>query len=329
MSRKEYLVDRKAMLRINLIKTSSILYVMDVAAVQISIRSFPFYYATGPLNVKKGDVVIVPFNGSEVIGEVVTVESRANPYLTHTSYQNIIRFASRHELHRLEEQKKQEKDALEFCRAKVKEHGLAMKVSDVHIDNINRKVTFHFTAPKRIDFRKLVKDLAAHFKSRIELWQIGVRDESRNIDGYGVCGRRLCCASFIKKFEPISVKMARQQDLLIAPSKISGVCGRLMCCLAFEKEMYKELGKDAPPIGAIAKTDEFEAEIIDRNLLMGMYILQDSNGKRFAVSRRDIISVTIPQDIEKIQQKLKEIRDEGAEEELPPDDTEIEEEQEQ
>ena len=295
---------------------------MDVAAVRLRCRSFPFYYDTDSLDVKEGDIVIVMFDSREEIGEVVAIESRANPFLTRCVYDKIRRFATRHEISRFEDLKKRERDALHYCKEKVKEHGLVMKVSDVFIDNANRKVTFHFTAPKRIDFRKLVKDLAAHFKSRIELWQIGVRDESQKIDGFGMCGRRLCCASFIKKFVPISVRMAREQDLLIAPSKISGVCGRLMCCLSFEQKLYQEIGKDAPPIGAIAKTRDLEAEIIDRNLLMEMYILQDAGGKRHVVPRGHILSVKIPKDIEKIQQKLKEIKEEVAEEELPPDDTE-------
>lgn len=310
------------MITINLLNDKSVRFVRKFAVVKLNVRTFPFYYDTGGLELKKGDIVVVPYDSREELGEVIALECRCDPYFQHSVFPKIIRLALPQEIHRWREHHQREKEALLYCKKKVKEYGLPMKISDVHIDTANRKVTFHFTAPKRVDFRALVKDLAGHFKSRIELWQIGVRDEAQKIDGYGVCGRRLCCSAFISKFVPISVKMAREQDLLIAPSKISGVCGRLMCCLAFEEDIYKEIGKDAPPIGAIAHTREFQAEIIDRNLLKQIYILQDENGKRYVVHRDEIIGVTIPEDIEKIQRELKEIKEEVAEEELPPDDTE-------
>lgn len=312
------------MVELNLLKDNRLALVCQVAAVRLNVRFFPFYYDPGDLELKRGDLVVVPYNNNEEVGEVIALEVRSSPYLQRTLYPPVIRYANEAEISQWQEQKQREREAIQFCKEKAKAHGLIMKICDVCMDRVNRKVTFHFTAQKRIDFRELVKDLAAHFKSRIELWQIGVRDEAKKLDGYGVCGRRLCCAAFITKFVPISVKMAREQDLLIAPSKISGVCGRLMCCLAYEQELYQELGKDAPPIGAIARTKDLEAEIIDRNLLLQLYVLQDTQGKRYLVKREEILEVKIPENIEKIQRQLKEIKEEVGEEELPPDDTEEE-----
>ncbi len=307
---------------INLLNDKAIRFVRRFAAVRLSIRKFPFFFDVAGFDVGRGSIVVVPFEDREEMGEVISTETRCDPYVRRELFPRIIRLATDSEIHRWREHLKREQDAIQYCKEKAKEHSLVMKVSDVFIDTANRKVTFHFTASKRVDFRALVKDLAAHFKSRIELWQIGVRDEAQKIDGYGVCGRRLCCASFLKDFVPISVKMAREQDLLIAPSKISGVCGRLMCCLSFEQEMYQELGDDSPPVGSFVKTDSFEAEVIDRNLLKQMYTLQDESGTRHMVHRDDIRSVRIPEDIDTIQRQLKEIKEEVAEEDLPPDDEE-------
>lgn len=315
-------MEGRRMCEINLLRDKCVRCVRKFAAVRLTVRVFPFYYDPAGLDVTEGSIVIVPYNDREELGEVGALEMRCDPYFQRLLYPPIIRLAESEEIKLWEEHRQREKEALQFCKEKAKEHGLVMKISDVCIDKRHRKVTFHFSAPKRIDFRELVKDLAQHFKSRIELWQVGARDEAQKIDGYGVCGRRLCCAAFINKFVPISVKMAREQDLLIAPSKISGVCGRLMCCLAYEQGLYQELGKDAPPIGAIARTTELEAEIIDRNLLMQLYILEDEQGKRYVVKRDEILEVKIPEDIEKIQRELKQIKEEVAEEALPPDDTE-------
>lgn len=312
------------MVELNLLRDKRLALVCQVAAVRLNVRFFPFYYDPGDLELKRGDLVVVPYNNNEEVGEVIALEIRSSPYLQRTLYPPVIRYANEAEIAQWQEQKQREREAIQFCKEKAQAHGLIMKICDVCLDRVNRKVTFHFTAQKRIDFRELVKELAAHFKSRIELWQIGVRDEAKKLDGYGVCGRRLCCAAFITKFVPISVKMAREQDLLIAPSKISGVCGRLMCCLAYEQELYQELGKDAPPIGAMARTKDLEAEIIDRNLLLQLYVLQDAQGKRYMVKREEILEVKIPENIERIQRQLKEIKEEVGEEELPPDDTEEE-----
>ncbi len=160
-----------------------------------------------------------------------------------------------------------EKKALETCLLKVKEHNLEMKLIDAEFTFDKSKVLFYFTADGRIDFRDLVKDLAAIFKTRIELRQIGVRDEAKTLNGIGICGKSLCCATFLSDFQPVSIKMAKQQSLSLNPTKISGVCGRLMCCLKYEEEAYFDLKKNLPNVGDIVKTKRGEGQVLSINTL--------------------------------------------------------------
>ena len=160
-----------------------------------------------------------------------------------------------------EENKRREKEAFNICLEKIKKHKLDMKLIDVEYKFDNTKILFYFTADGRIDFRELVKDLASIFKVRIELRQIGVRDEIRKIGGNGMCGRQLCCCSFLNNFDAVSIKMAKEQNIALNPAKISGNCGRLMCCLKYEAEVYEEKLKKLPKIGAIVKTPEGEGEV--------------------------------------------------------------------
>ena len=155
-----------------------------------------------------------------------------------------------------EENKRKEKEAFEICLEKIQKHGLEMKLIDVEYTFDNNKVLFYFTADGRIDFGELVKDLASVFKTRIELRQIGVRDETKIIGGIGVCGRSLCCNTYLSEFIPVSIKMAKEQNLSLNPTKISGVCGRLMCCLKNEEETYEELNSKLPSVGDIVTTDD-------------------------------------------------------------------------
>jgi cell fate regulator YaaT (PSP1 superfamily) len=199
-----------------------------------------------------------------------------------------------------------------------------MKITNVRFDEKKNKVIFNFTADKRVDFRELVRDLASALKSRIELWQIGVRDEAKMIDGLGVCGRRLCCANFIKNFVPITIRMAKDQDIILSPSKLSGVCGRLMCCLAYEEEHYQELSEGAPPIGATIKTKDTEGLVIDRNLLSQTYTIKDSDGHRYRVGIKEVKDVFIPENLEKKQEEIKgETLGEEDDEVVIPDDIEV------
>ena len=173
----------------------------------------------------------------------------------------VIRVATYKDKKHYEENKKKEKEAFEICKEKIKEHKLDMTLTDVEFKFDNSKVLFYFTADGRIDFRDLVKDLAAIFRTRIELRQIGVRDEVKRIGGNGVCGRELCCCSFLGNFETVSIKMAKEQNMSLNPSKISGNCGRLMCCLKYEQDVYEEKIQKLPKIGAIVKTEDGEGTV--------------------------------------------------------------------
>ena len=180
----------------------------------------------------------------------------------------VIRIANAQDDKKEESNRKREKEAYQICLKKIKEHGLEMKLIDVEYTFDNNKVLFYFTADGRIDFRELVKDLAAIFKTRIELRQIGVRDETKILGGIGICGRALCCHTYLSEFAPVSIKMAKEQNLSLNPTKISGVCGRLMCCLKNEEETYEELNRKLPVVGDRVNTPEgLRGEVQSVNVL--------------------------------------------------------------
>lgn len=181
----------------------------------------------------------------------------------------VIRTADENDLRVLEENKQKEKAAFDICLKKIENHKLKMKLVDVEYTFDRSKILFYFTADGRVDFRELVKDLASVFKTRIELRQIGVRDESKVLGGLGVCGRPFCCSSFLGSFQPVTIKMAKEQGLSLSPVKISGTCGRLMCCLKYEQSSYEHLLRVTPKVGAIVDTKEGRGTVIENNLLTG------------------------------------------------------------
>ncbi|MCX7015704.1 MAG: regulatory iron-sulfur-containing complex subunit RicT [Candidatus Sumerlaeota bacterium] len=183
--------------------------------------------------------------------------------------------------------------AIELCKEKARELNLDMKISTVRFDDRGRRVIFHFTADQRVDFRQLVRELAAALHARIELWQIGVRDEARVIHGFGICGKELCCASWIREFQPVSIRQAKDQDLLLSPAKLSGMCGRLRCCLTYEHGQYKECAKSAPGIGAICRCRQMRdpVVVVDRNLLRATATVKDEQGGLHSVPFADIAEV--------------------------------------
>ncbi len=182
----------------------------------------------------------------------------------------VIRRATPEDLVVVEQNKEKEKRAFKICEEKIAKHGLEMKLIDTEYTFDGSKVMFYFTADGRVDFRALVKDLASVFRTRIELRQIGVRDEAKMLGGLGVCGRPFCCSSYLGEFQPVSIKMAKEQGLSLSPVKISGTCGRLMCCLKYEQEAYLDLLKKTPKVGAIVNTPDGRGEVIDVNLITGM-----------------------------------------------------------
>lgn len=182
----------------------------------------------------------------------------------------VIRVATENDIKTLMENKEKEKEAFKTCEQKIEAHGLQMSLVDAEYTFDRSKLLFYFTADGRVDFRELVKDLASTFKTRIELRQIGVRDESRMVGGFGICGRPFCCNTFLTDFQPVSIKMAKEQGLSLNPTKISGTCGRLMCCLKYEQDTYEHLLRVTPKVGAIVDTPDGKGKVIENNLITGM-----------------------------------------------------------
>ena len=207
-----------------------------------------YHFSPGQLTIAKGQHVIVETARGMECGRVATGPEEIEPAPDAPPLKVIQRIANAHDLQRVEDNRKHEKEARVICKKKIREHGLPMKLVSVEYTFDLNKIIFYFTADGRIDFRDLVKDLASVFRTRIELRQIGVRDEARMVGGIGCCGRPLCCASWMGDFEPVSIRMAKSQNLSLNPTKISGCCGRLMCCLKFEDYLYeKPKGKNKKP----------------------------------------------------------------------------------
>jgi cell fate regulator YaaT (PSP1 superfamily) len=216
-------------------------------------QQFPF---------KIGDYAIVEAEKGEDLGIVNQIGSMLERKKTEGELRNIIRKPTHRDLEAYHGNRQKELDAYKTCRGKIVDHNLEMKLVDVEYQFDSNKITFYFTAEKRVDFRELVKDLATVYKVRIELRQIGVRDEAKRIGGYGSCGRNLCCSTFLKEFEPITTQCAKEQNLPLNPQKLSGLCGRLLCCLMYERDFYRQQMDKLPPIGARYKTPTGMAIIV-------------------------------------------------------------------
>lgn len=227
-----------------------------------------YFFDPAGFEIEKGQNVIVETARGVEYGLVVTGEKNIPDDMLVAPLKPVIRIATEGDHEKEKENKEKEKKAFTICLEKIEKHGLEMKLIDVEYTFDNNKVLFYFTAEGRIDFRELVKDLAAIFKTRIELRQIGVRDETKIVGGYGICGRPLCCATHLSEFIPVSIKMAKEQNLSLNPVKISGVCGRLMCCLKHEQETYEDLNNKLPNIGDYVTTEEgFKGEVQSVNVL--------------------------------------------------------------
>lgn len=257
-----------------------------------------YFFDPGSLHVNIKTKVVVETTLGEEVGEVVIKKKILSDKHLATQLKKIIRIANYKDLKHFDENKKKEKEAFKICEEKIKKLKLNMHLTDVEYSFDNSKLLFYFTADERVDFRELVKELAAIFKTRIELRQIGVRDEVRRIGGNGVCGRELCCCSFLNNFEAVSIKMAKEQNMSLNPSKISGNCGRLMCCLKYEQEVYEDKLKHLPKIGAIVKTEDGEGvvDFIETLKEIVKVKLKDDNGetyyKKFNSSDLEIIKNT-------------------------------------
>ena len=215
-----------------------------------------YFFAPGKYNIHTGDKVIVETARGVEFGTVVTGQRDVEDDKITQPLKPVIRNATQDDIRKEEKNREKEKEAFGICLEKIRKHGLEMKLIDAEYTFDNNKVLFYFTADGRIDFRELVKDLASVFRTRIELRQIGVRDETKIRGGIGICGRPLCCNTYLSEFAPVSIKMAKEQNLSLNPSKISGVCGRLMCCLTNEEETYEELNSRLPSNGDHVTTPE-------------------------------------------------------------------------
>lgn len=215
-----------------------------------------YFFSPGKLEIKQGDNVIVETARGVEFGYVAAGPREVEEDNITLPLKSVIRIATADDIRKEEKNREKEKEAFKICLEKIRKHGLEMKLIDAEYTFDNNKVLFYFTADGRIDFRELVKDLAAVFRTRIELRQIGVRDETKIRGGIGICGRPLCCSTYLSEFAAVSIKMAKEQNLSLNPTKISGVCGRLMCCLTNEEETYEELNSQLPSVGDNVTTME-------------------------------------------------------------------------
>ncbi len=242
-----------------------------------------YYFNPCRLDLKVGDNVIVKTSRGLEFGEVVMPPQDIPEDELTAPLKKVIRKATQEDRTQVEKNRAKEKEAFETCEEKIKEHDLPMKLVDVEYVFDKSRIVFYFTAEERVDFRALVKDLASIFRTRIELRQIGVRDEAKMIGGIGPCGRRLCCTLFLSDFEPVSIRMAKEQDLPLNPLKMSGICGRLMCCLKYEYEWYKEFKSKAPRRGTKIKTPYGVGTIVDYNVPKEMVIVEVGEGLRLEI----------------------------------------------
>lgn len=250
-----------------------------------------YYFDPDGHSLKKGDMVVVETARGVECGEVAMENRDVSDEEIVKPLKKLVRVATQEDIVKVKENKKKEKEAFEICEKKILKHGLDMKLVDIEYTFDNSKILFYFTADGRVDFRELVKDLASVFHTRIELRQIGVRDESKMLGGIGICGRPFCCSSFLGDFQPVTVKMAKEQGLSLNPTKISGTCGRLMCCLKYEQNAYDHLLRITPKSGAIVETPEGRGKVVDVNLLRGIVKVQldkKADAAPVAYDRRDI-----------------------------------------
>ncbi len=236
-----------------------------------------YYFDPDGHTLRKGEKVIVETVRGIECGEVAMDNREISDEEIVKPLKKLIRTATEEDIATVAENKKKEREAFEICQKKIANHNLEMKLVDVEYTFDGGKILFYFTADGRVDFRELVKDLAGVFRTRIELRQIGVRDESKMLGGLGICGRPFCCGSFLGEFQPVSIKMAKEQGLSLNPAKISGACGRLMCCLKYEQNAYEHLLKITPKPGAIVETKEGAGTVTETSLLTGMLKVQLHN----------------------------------------------------
>ncbi len=255
-----------------------------------------YYFDPDGKNLNKGQYVIVETSRGIECGEVAMDNRQIADDDISYPLKKLIRVANEEDLKKVADNKEKEKKAFEICSQKINEHKLKMKLINVEYTFDNNKILFYFTADGRVDFRELVKDLAYVFRTRIELRQIGVRDEAKMLGGLGICGRPFCCKTFLGDFQPVSIKMAKEQGMSLNPVKISGTCGRLMCCLKYEQDAYSDLLKTTPKIGAIVNTPDGKGTVVDSNLITGMLTVSLHKAPDAAAHTYNVKDVTLIKD---------------------------------
>lgn len=286
---------------------------IEVVGVRFKPAGKIYYFDPDGIELGVGDNVILETTRGIECGQVVVPPKMVTEEEIVAPLKKIIRKATNIDLKQVDINKAKEKEAFKSCLKKIEEHGLPMKLVDVEYTFDANKIIFYFTADGRIDFRELVKDLAAIFRTRIELRQIGVRDEAKMLGGLGTCGRGLCCATFLGDFDPVSIRMAKEQNLSLNPTKISGICGRLMCCLKYESDAYESEKAAYPPEGTVVNTPVGEGKIASVNILKKTLIVELRETKQqveFPVSELEILAK--PGDHKK--QRIEPVRAEEGEE---------------
>jgi len=259
-----------------------------VVKIQFHTAGKLYDFNTGGIELQIGDKVIVETERGKSIGTVIQGPFEIDEQRTSEGLKSILRKAQPDDIQAAAGNVVREKEAYAFCQTRIKERGMDMKLVKVEYLFDGSKAIFYFTADGRIDFRELVKDMAHAFHTRIEMRQIGVRDESGMVGGLGICGRELCCSSFLREFEPVSVKMAKEQNLALNPTKISGQCGRLLCCLGYEFETYCSLRKCLPKCGRHVKCGDTEGEVVKLNILEGTVTIKTDDNQEIVVKGEDI-----------------------------------------
>lgn len=252
-----------------------------------------YYFDPMNLNINKGNYVVVETARGIEFGECVIGIKEIKESEIVAPLKSVLRVATEEDIQKHFNNKSKETDAFNICLNKISDHGLTMKLIDVEYTFDNNKVIFYFTADGRVDFRELVKDLATIFKTRIELRQIGVRDEAKMLGGLGPCGRPMCCSTFLGDFASVSIKMAKEQNLSLNPTKISGICGRLMCCLNYEQSTYEDIRKRLPKIGSIVKTEEGNGEVVYNNTVKESVRVKMRKGEEELIQDFKIEDVTL------------------------------------
>ena len=248
-----------------------------VISVRFKENGKSYYFDPGDAVIHTGEYVIVETARGVECGEVVQGVRELADAAVPKALKPITRMADSVDIRRMRQNREDEKRAFHTCQECIARHGLEMKLVEAEYTLDRSKIMFYFTADGRVDFRELVKDLAGIFHTRIELRQIGVRDESKMLGGLGICGQPFCCSRFLKDFQPVSIKMAKEQGLSLNPTKISGSCGRLMCCLAYEQKAYEYLNSITPMNGSVVRTPEFEGVVVEANPVSGMLKVRPLN----------------------------------------------------